>query len=92
MDARGRGRPMKEPKTPRGKLLRKSRALLRLSQRQMALAMGVDPATVSQWETGARRIPTHRLDRLLLLVLEMDHVEKATPQVLAAIREERRYS
>jgi transcriptional regulator with XRE-family HTH domain len=56
----------------------------------MAKSMDVDPATVSQWETGARKIPTHRLDRLLLLVLEMDHAEKATPALLAAIREERR--
>jgi transcriptional regulator with XRE-family HTH domain len=83
---------MKEAKTPRGRLLRRARTLLQCNQRQMALAMGVDPATVSQWETGARRIPTHRLDRLLLLVLEADHVEKDTQGLLAAIREERRYA
>jgi len=91
MEPRGRGRPMKEAKTPRGRLLRRARTFLRLNQRQMAKSMDVDPATVSQWETGARKIPTHRLDRLLLLVLEMDHAEKATPALLAAIREERRY-
>ena len=80
---------MKEPKTARGRLLRRVRLFLGLSQRLMAREMAVNPATISQWETGAIRFPPNRLDRLLLLVLDAEHDAKNTPRLLAAIREER---
>jgi transcriptional regulator with XRE-family HTH domain len=80
---------MKEPKTARGRLLRRVRTFLRLSQKRMAKAMEVDPATISQWETGAMPLPTNRLDRLLILVLDAEHDEKQTERLLAAIRDER---
>jgi len=37
--------------------LKAARTRLKLDQRQMAAALGVDQSTVSKWETGDRRIP-----------------------------------
>lgn len=78
----------KPPQRPRPLLLR-VREFLGLTQRQMARMMGVDASTVSQWETGATRFPPHRLDTLLVIVLDAPHDDAKTPTLLAAIRKER---
>jgi transcriptional regulator with XRE-family HTH domain len=82
------GRPAK-PKTTRGRLLRRVRAFLGITQRRMGAAMSVEPGTITAWETGSARMPDYRLDSLLLLVMDAPHDDKATPKLLHAIREER---
>ena len=83
------GRPSMPAKTPRGRLLRRVREMLGLTQRRMARAMGVEPGTLSGWERGQSRMPDARLDSLLLLVMDADHDPVWTPKLLHAIREER---
>lgn len=78
-----------KPRSPRGKLLRRVRSFLGLTQRRMAFAMGVEPGTVTTWETGSAKMPDARLDTLLVLLLDAPHDPAATPKLLHAIREER---
>lgn len=61
---------MKKQEESRGELLRRVRRQLGLSQRDLASRLGVDPATLSQYETGAMHVPTHRLDSLLVIAME----------------------
>lgn len=83
------GHTVVEPRTARGRLLRRVRLYFKLSQRRMAKKMGVDPATLNQWETGATRMPDARLDTLLVMVLDAEHDATMTPRLLQAIRDER---
>lgn len=83
------GRPAAKPKTARGRLLRRVREFLGMTQRRLAFAMSVEPGTITAWETGSAKMPDHRLDSLLLLVLDAPHDDKATPKLIHAIREER---
>jgi transcriptional regulator with XRE-family HTH domain len=62
------------PKTPRGRLLRRVRKFLGLSQREMARDMSCDKATLSQWETGAMPLPDQRLDTLIVMLMDADVV------------------
>ncbi len=91
MPKRAPGRPPKrDPRTPRGWLLRRVRKFLKLTRQRMARKMGCDPATLWRWEFGAAPMPDSRLDTLLVMVLDADHDERETPRLLKAIREERR--
>lgn len=75
-----------KPTNSKGALLRSVRKRLGLNQKDMAERMGCDPVTLSRWETGAAEMPAHRLDRLLLLILDE---EASTPRLLEKIRAER---
>jgi len=82
----------KTPTTARGRLLRRVRKYLNLTQEQMAWEAGVDRATISFWETGARPMPWTRLDTLIVLVLravETHGDQKEGRALLDALRAER---
>ena len=47
-----------------GEKIREFRERARLSQRELAQALGVDPSAVSLWETGKNEPTVHNLRRL----------------------------
>lgn len=83
------GRPLTPTASPRGRLLRRVRKVLGLTQRGLSNALRVTPSTLGAWERGDSRMPDSRLDSLLLLVMDADHDPVWTPKLLHAIREER---
>lgn len=83
------GRTPLPTKDPRGRLLRRVRTFLGLTQKRMARAMGVEPGTLSAWENGRSIMPESRLDSLLVLLMDADHDPGQTPKLIHAIREER---
>ena len=86
-----RRRRHSHPRATEGRpaLLRRVRKFLGFTQRRMAFAMNCSQVTVAQWETGTAPMPDHRLDSLLLLVIEAPQDDKVTPQLIHALREER---
>lgn len=58
--------PWTAPQTP-GERFRQVRVGLGLTQKAAAALLGVDPATVTRWESGQRRPPAGYRQRLLVL-------------------------
>jgi transcriptional regulator with XRE-family HTH domain len=81
---RGRGRPA-APARGGGRLVRRIRSSLGITQAQLAKMIGCVGSTVHRWEAGRCPIPPSRIDSMLLILFDAN----ASPKLIAEARRAR---
>jgi len=85
---RGKARPMPTTAYERGRAIRVGRALLGVTQKQLAAALGVDQTVVSRIEKGSLKYAHHQAPALEMIWAAVSKMDDAKArEVMACFRE-----